>query len=69
MVKSLILHLVLLSVCKVYSNTILDIQTEAPRPTRVVTLQSFSNTHVHTGHVVLQSVHFSVSVRQSVGYS
>jgi len=36
------------------SNTILDIQTEAPRPTRLVTLQSFSNTH--TGHVVLQSV-------------
>jgi len=43
------------------SNTILDIQTEAPRPTRLVALQSFSNTH--TGHVVLQSVqHFSEAV-------
>ena len=51
------------------SNTILDIQTDAPRPTRVVALQSFSNTDIHTGHVVLQSVHFNVSVRPSVGYS
>jgi len=37
------------------SNTILDIQTEAPWPTRLVALQSFSN-NTHTGHVVLQSV-------------
>jgi len=36
------------------SNAILDIQTEASRPTRLVALQSFSITH--TGHVVLQSV-------------
>jgi len=36
------------------SNTILDIQTEAPRHTRLVALQSFSNTH--TGRVVWQSV-------------
>ena len=35
------------------SNTILDVQSEAPWPTRLVALQSFSNTH--TGHVVLQS--------------
>jgi len=45
-----------ISCCSVYakSNTILDIQTEAPRPTRLVALQSFSDTH--TGHVVLQPV-------------
>jgi len=51
------------------SDTILDIQTEAPRPTRVVALQSFSDTHIHTGNVVLQSVYFNLSVRQSLGYS
>jgi len=35
-----------ISCCSVYtkSNTILDIQTEAPRPTPLVALQSFSNT-------------------------
>jgi len=45
-----------ISCCSVYakSNTILDIQTEALRPTGLVALQSFSNTC--TGHVVLQSV-------------
>jgi len=32
----------------------MDVQTEAPRPTRLVALQSFSNTH--SEHVVLQSV-------------
>jgi len=36
------------------SNTILDVQTEVPRPTHLVALQYFSNTH--TGHVVSQSV-------------
>jgi len=46
-------------------NTILDVQTEAPRPTRLVTLQSFSNTH--TGHMICNL--FNVSVMQSVGYS
>jgi len=35
-------------------NTILDIQTEATRPTCLVAQQSFSNTH--TRHVVLQSI-------------
>ena len=44
------------------SNTILDIRTEAPRPTRVVALQSFSNAHIHIGHVVLQSQRFSEAV-------
>jgi len=45
-----------ISCCSVYakSNTISDIHTEAPRPTRLVALQSFSNTH--TGHEALQSV-------------
>ena len=45
-----------ISCCSMYakSNTILDIQTEAPRHTRLVALQSFSNTH--TGRVVWQSV-------------
>jgi len=27
------------------SNTVLDIQTHAPRPTRLAALRSFSNTH------------------------
>jgi len=57
-----------ISCCSMYtkSNTILDIQTEAPRPTRLVALQSFSNT------VLILDMWFcnlfNVSVRQSVGY-
>ena len=63
-VKSLFLHLVLLNVCKI--KYILDIQTEAPRSTRLVPLQSFSNTELILDMWFCNL--FNVSVRQSVGY-
>jgi len=57
-----------ISCCSMYtkSNTILDIQTEAPKPTRLDALQSFCNT-VPILDMWFCNL-FNVSVRQSVGY-